>query len=162
MRKVRAFELKVGDKIALSDGACIVGDTTVTAIEGADDQHRLITLDGKRIVLQRSDDWVTIMDSRMILEKEGTIMTSAKEIAVAEQKAAEAAAFNAARHPYLTYEYQQASTVEEVKTLGAQGFRIVSTFHVREASRKSPRWVMERCSNNVQRRTEDNQEELPF
>ncbi len=67
MKRIRVDELKVGDRIALSDGSVIVGETTVTAIEIVSDlpAYRILTLDGKRTVMQRGDDKVTVIDAKM-------------------------------------------------------------------------------------------------
>lgn len=72
MKRIRVDELKVGDRIALSDGSAIVGETTVTAIVLMPDlpAYRILTLDGKRTVMQRGDDWVNVMDAKMEMRKE--------------------------------------------------------------------------------------------
>lgn len=75
---------------------------------------------------------------------------------------AEIEAFNAARHPYLTYEYLEEKDFSNVVAMGKQGFRVIDTYFVRGVSEKEPRWLMERCSNNVQQKNPGGEETLPF
>lgn len=72
MKRIRVSELKVGDEIALSDGSVIVGHTTITSIIIPDNMpnHRLITLDKRRSVLQHGDDKVTVITGHMEMRKD--------------------------------------------------------------------------------------------
>lgn len=79
-----------------------------------------------------------------------------------KRKAEEVAAFNAARHPYLTYEYLEEKDVSSVIAMGKLGFRVIATYMVRGAAEKEPRYLMERCSNNIQHKNPDGEETLPF
>lgn len=88
--------------------------------------------------------------------------TNKTRVKVQQEQKAAIEAFNAARHPYVTYEYLEEKDFTNVIEMGKLGFRVISTYLVRGASEKEPRWLMERCSNNIQHKNPDGEETLPF
>lgn len=110
-------------------------------------------------VVDPGDPYHLVFAVNTILERE---QQRQKEENERWEKKAEIEAFNAARHPYVTYEYLEEKDFTNVIEMGKLGFRVISTYLVRGASEKEPRWLMERCSNNIQHKNPDGEETLPF